>query len=224
MSERNKQLKLAKTVIGKCEYKSHVYDVLYGGIFDLNQTGGQIVNLDKDEYSSMLTDFLLSDKGSEYLIPSQTQTVADRDLLTRPEEVKKLLKPYRENKQEEDLLNSLSNLKLNVADEDIDLVKSTEKQRQIVNVFPEDNNTYNNLRKWGKALLTLSIVCSLLIIGGFTALGVITNNLPINIATGVTIALVTTIGLRTTGSVLIAEANTEKNSLDCVRSKVSKYV
>ena len=215
MSERNKQLKLAKTVIGKCEYKSHVYDVLYGGIFDLNQTGGQIVNLDKDEYSSMLTDFLLSDKGSEYLIPSQTQTVADRDLLTRPEEVKKLLKPYRENKQEEDLLNSLSNLKLNVADE---------KQRQIVNVFPEDNNTYNSLRKWGKALLTLSIICSLLIIGGFTALGFVTNNLPINIATGVFIALVTFIGFRTTGSVLIAEADTEKNSLDCVRTKVSKYV
>ena len=220
MSERNKQLKLAKTVIGKCEYKSHVYDVLYGGIFDLNQTGGQIVNLDKDEYSSMLTDFLLSDKGSEYLIPSQTQTVADRDLLTRPEEVKKLLKPYRENKQEEDLLNSLSNLKLNVADE----VKSTEKQRQRVNVFPEDNNTYNSLRKWGKALLTLSIICSLLIIGGFTALGFVTNNLPINIATGVFIALVTFIGFRTTGSVLIAEVDTEKNSLDGVRTKVSKYV
>ena len=180
MSERNKQLKLAKTVIGKCEYKSHVYDVLYGGIFDLNQTGGQIVNLDKDEYSTMLTDFLLSDEGSTYLIPSQEQTVADRDLLTRPEEVKKLLKPYKENKQEEDLLNSLSGLKIDVADEDIDLAKSTNKQRQIVNVFPDDNASYNSLKKMGKTLLALSIICALLIIGGFTALGVITNNLPIN--------------------------------------------
>lgn len=224
MSERNKQLKLAKTVIGKCEYKSHVYDVLYGGIFDLNQTGGQIVNLDKDEYSTMLTDFLLSDEGSTYLIPSQEQTVADRDLLTRPEEVKKLLKPYKENKQEEDLLNSLSGLKIDIADEDIDLAKSTNKQRQIVNVFPDDNASYNSLKKMGKTLLALSVICALLIIGGFTALGVITNNLPINIITGVFIALVASIGLRTTGTVIIAEANTEKNSLDCVRTKVSKYV
>ena len=214
MSERNKQLKLAKTVIGKCEYKSHVYDVLYGGIFDLNQTGGQIVNLDKDEYSTMLTDFLLSDEGSTYLIPSQEQTV----------EVKKLLKPYKENKQEEDLLNSLSGLKIDVADEDIDLAKSTNKQRQIVNVFPDDNASYNSLKKMGKTLLALSIICALLIIGGFTALGVITNNLPINIITGVFIALVASIGLRTTGTVIIAEADTEKSSLDCVRAKVSKYV
>lgn len=224
MSERNKQLKLAKTVIGKCEYKSHVYDVLYGGIFDLNQTGGQIVNLDKDEYSTMLTDFLLSDEGSSYLIPSQEQTVADRDLLTRPEEVKKLLKPYKENKQEEDLLNSLSGLKIDVADEDIDLAKSTNKQRQIVNVFPDDNASYNSLKKMGKTLLALSVICALFIIGGFTALGVITNNLPINIITGVFIALVASIGLRTTGTVIIAEADTEKSSLDCVRAKVSKYV
>lgn len=224
MAERNKQLKLAKTVIGTCEYKSHVYDVLYGGIFDLNQTGGQIVNLDKDEYSTMLTNFLLSDEGLTYLIPDQKQIVADRDLLTRPEEVKKLLKPYKEDKQEKDLLNSLSDLKISVDDEDVDLVKSTNKQRQMVNVFPEDNASYKGLKKWGKTFLVLSIVCTVLIIGGFTALGIATQNLPINIVTGVAIALVTTIGLRTMGTVLIAEADTEKNSLDCVKSKVSKYV
>ena len=226
MKERTKKLALAKTVIGKYEYKKRTYDVLYGGIFDIHQTGGQIVNLDKDEYSSMLTSFLLSDEGQEYLIPNQTQIVYDRDLLTRAEEVKKILMPYKKEKQDENLNKAFSDLRIDIPEEDKALNEKLKARKNIAKIFPKDDKHIKSLEKWGNFFVIFSVIVAILSIVAGVGAGVLINNIiNLNIVycsiLGLIVGAICYFLLGLLGRCLIADAKTEESSLDCIRAKVS---
>lgn len=221
MQERTKKLALAKTVIGQYEYKKRTYDVLYGGIFDVHQTGGQIVNLDKDEYSSMLTSFLLSEKGQEYLIPNQTQIVNDRDLLTRAEEVKKILTPYKKQKQDEDLNKAFKDLKIDISEEDKELNRKLNAKNKMPNLYPEDKKHIKSLEKWASLLSVLAIVLPFMAVAIGVFMGMTTDNLGYSVGLSLFIGVVLFFVLQVLSKCLTADAKTEKSSLDCAKAKVS---
>lgn len=223
MAERTKQLSLAKTVIGTYEYKNRTYNVLYGGIFDVHQTGGQIVNLDKDEYSSMLTDFLLSEEGQEYLIPNQTQIVSDRDTLTRAEEVKKILKPYREEKQEVNASKAMENLKIEIPQEDKDLCEKLNLKEKFINLFPEDNTHIKKLENYGKLFTVFAYICIVLGVIAGVCVGVFTGNI-VTALVCVVVGVTAFFPLRVSALGLIADAKMEDSSIENVRVKVTKII
>ena len=84
MEERTLKLELAKTKIGKVVKKDKEYSVLYGGILDIYETVGQIIPLEKEEYTDILVNFLLNE-GKNYMIPSQDEIVSDRQKVLLPE-------------------------------------------------------------------------------------------------------------------------------------------
>lgn len=98
MEERTLKLELAKTKIGKVVKKDKEYSVLYGGILDIYETVGQIIPLEKEEYTDILVNFLLNE-GKNYMIPSQDEIVSDRQKVMLPESLKKIVTKYKQDER-----------------------------------------------------------------------------------------------------------------------------
>ena len=98
MEERTLKLELAKTKIGKVVKKDKEYSVLYGGILDIYETVGQIIPLEKEEYTDILVNFLLNE-GKNYMIPSQDEIVSDRQKVLLPESLKKIVTKYKQDER-----------------------------------------------------------------------------------------------------------------------------
>lgn len=98
MEERTLKLELAKTKIGKVVKKDKEYSVLYGGILDIYETVGQIIPLEKEEYTDILVNFLLNE-GKNYMIPSQDEIMSDRQRVLLPESLKKIVTKYKQDER-----------------------------------------------------------------------------------------------------------------------------
>lgn len=96
--ERTLKLELAKTKIGKVIRKEKEYSVLYGGILDIYETVGQIIPLEKEEYTDLLVAFLLNE-GKNYMIPSQDEIMEDRQKVLLPESLKKIVTKYKQDER-----------------------------------------------------------------------------------------------------------------------------
>lgn len=124
MEERTLKLELAKTKIGKVVKKDKEYSVLYGGILDIYETVGQIIPLEKEEYTDILVNFLLNE-GKNYMIPSQDEIMSDRQRVLLPESLKKIVTKYKQ-------------------DERVKEIKSLAKKQiaeEIDDILPPDNMT-----------------------------------------------------------------------------------
>ena len=98
MEERTLKLELTKTKIGKVVKKDKEYSVLYGGILDIYETVGQIIPLEKEEYTDILVNFLLNE-GKNYMIPSQDEIMSDRQRVLLPESLKKIVTKYKQDER-----------------------------------------------------------------------------------------------------------------------------
>lgn len=96
--ERTLKLELAKTKIGKVIRKEKEYSVLYGGILDIYETVGQIIPLEKEEYTDLLVAFLLNE-GKNYMIPSQDEIMEDRHKVLLPESLKRIVTKYKQDER-----------------------------------------------------------------------------------------------------------------------------
>lgn len=96
--ERTLKLELAKTKIGKVIRKEKEYSVLYGGILDIYETVGQIIPLEKEEYTDLLVAFLLNE-GKNYMIPSQDEIMEDRQKVLLPESLKRIVTKYKQDER-----------------------------------------------------------------------------------------------------------------------------
>lgn len=96
--ERTLKLELAKTKIGKVIRKEKEYSALYGGILDIYETVGQIIPLEKEEYTDLLVDFLLNE-GKNYMIPSQDEIMEDRQKVLLPESLKRIVTKYKQDER-----------------------------------------------------------------------------------------------------------------------------
>lgn len=96
--ERTLKLELAKTKIGKVIRKEKEYSVLYGGILDIYETVGQIIPLEKEEYTDLLVAFLLNE-GKNYMIPSQDEIMEDRQKVLLPESLKRIVIKYKQDER-----------------------------------------------------------------------------------------------------------------------------
>ena len=96
--ERTLKLELAKTKIGTVIRKEKEYSVLYGGILDIYETVGQIIPLEKEEYTDLLVAFLLNE-GKNYMIPSQDEIMEDRQKVLLPESLKRIVTKYKQDER-----------------------------------------------------------------------------------------------------------------------------
>ena len=70
----------------------------YGGILDIYETVGQIIPLEKEEYTDLLVAFLLNE-GKNYMIPSQDEIMEDRHKVLLPESLKRIVTKYKQDER-----------------------------------------------------------------------------------------------------------------------------
>lgn len=101
--ERTKLLIPAKTKIGVIRaVKDDVidnYDVLYGGLATSGKHEDAIFKIKEDAHEELIRKFLESEKGSEYVIPSKTETVKVFNECTSPEFIADLKRKKLEEKK-----------------------------------------------------------------------------------------------------------------------------
>ena len=87
--ERTKLLIPAKTKIGTIRAVKddviNTYDVLYGGLAYSDKNEDALFKIKEDLHEDVIRKFLESEKGSEYVIPSKTETVKVFNECTSPE-------------------------------------------------------------------------------------------------------------------------------------------
>lgn len=147
MEERTLKLELAKTKIGKVVKKDKEYSVLYGGILDIYETVGQIIPLEKEEYTDILVNFLLNE-GKNYMIPSQDEIMSDRQKVLLPESLKKIVTKY---KQDERVKEIKSLAKKQIAEEIDDILPPNNMTDEMSKVSTVDKPSAEDKLETAKA-------------------------------------------------------------------------